>query len=70
MSALLPVAWTPSRGREIDNLFSMAAAQSQPSGAALPSLIIGSHFSEEDHFAAASAVRPFCFYSTGPSRLL
>ena len=37
----------------------MAAAQSQPAGRALPSFIIGNHFSTDEHFAAASTVRPF-----------
>ena len=55
----LPIAWTPSRGREIDGLFAMAAAQSQPSGAALPSLIVGSPLSASQHFEAAASVRPF-----------
>lgn len=49
-------------GMEIDGLFSMAAAQPQPSGAALRSLISGPPSSESERFVAASAVSTFTLF--------
>ena len=51
--------WAPSNGRDVDNISAQAAAQSQPSGAAIPSFIIGDPSSEHEHLAAALAVNPF-----------
>ena len=51
--------FTPSRGREIGGTIFAGAAQSQPTGRALPSLILGTWHSAEDHVRAASHINPY-----------
>ena len=51
--------FTPSRGREVSNLLKAGAAQNQPSGRALPSLIMGTWHNADDHVRAASHINPF-----------
>ena len=49
----------PSRGRDIGGTLYAGAAQSQPTGRALPSLILGTWHSPEDHVRAASHINPY-----------
>ena len=49
----------PSRGREIGGAIFSGAAQSQPTGRAPPSLILGTWHSPEDHVRAASHINPY-----------
>ena len=51
--------FTPSRGRDLKGMMFAGAAQNQPSGRALPSLILGEWHSPEDHVRAASHINPF-----------
>ena len=51
--------FTPSRGRDISGTVYAGAAQNQPTGRALPSLILGTWHSAEDHVRAASHINPY-----------
>ena len=51
--------FAPSRGRVISGTVYAGAAQNQPTGRALPSLILGTWHSAEDHVRAASHISPY-----------
>ena len=55
----LPTEWVPSKGRVLESLQIMAAAQEQPSGKALPQLITREISTPEMHMEAAKRIDPF-----------
>ena len=57
--APLTSEWVPSKGRSLHALTITAAAQSQPSGKALPQPVPNGHPSTEVHIQAACAADPF-----------
>lgn len=55
----LPEERAPSKGRFVEGILTMEAAQEQPSGTALPQLISGEAPSPEAHLERARRVGPF-----------
>ena len=61
----LPQEWVPSKGRHLDGLKLAAAAQSQPSGNALPPLVAGWASTPGEHSTLALKIDPFKLAAEG-----